>query len=162
MQLVSDALRTEEIYVSQMEANPIRMSRLSTIRLSIIRGEGRMPGNVEKRRVTDARGQLTEEAEYVDGVLNGKRILWSSAGVKLGEAEYQGGKLHGRSQLWNEAGQLVMDAHYVNGELDGPYLSWWDNGNRKEQGQFRHGSRTGTYRWFNLDDSLHSEQRYNG
>jgi antitoxin component YwqK of YwqJK toxin-antitoxin module len=114
----------------------------------------------EKRRIVDHDGLLVEEAHYLNGLLHGKRTLWSPRGVKIGEADYQGGKLHGHSLLWNEEGQLMVDAYYADDELHGSYVSIWDNAAVKEQGHYKHGARVGIYRWFAQDGKLESEHKY--
>lgn len=140
------------------------MSRPSTTPSSITRAKessvSSKADGTNIKRILDDHGQLVEEAHYVNGLLQGKRILWSPAGIKIGEADYQDGKLHGRSVLWNETGNKILDACYESGELHGPYSSWWDNGIVKEQGCFKNGKRVGVYRWFTQGGKLLSEQSY--
>jgi antitoxin component YwqK of YwqJK toxin-antitoxin module len=52
--------------------------------------------NVEIRKFYNDQGGLSEEAEYVNGVLHGKRIYWHENGQKIGEADFFNGKLEGK------------------------------------------------------------------
>jgi antitoxin component YwqK of YwqJK toxin-antitoxin module len=60
----------------------------------------------------DGAGNVTSEAEFVDGLQNGVSREWSGSGQLRSETEYFHGSRHGCSRTWHESGQLASEAQY--------------------------------------------------
>ena len=113
---------------------------------------------VRERR--DARGRLIERYEMKDGLLQGRRQIWSPTGQLLVETYYRNGKPHGLARTWNVHGQLVSRITYRNGRHSGPFTIWWDNGRIKEQGTYFNDRRVGWYVWFDADGTQLGRHHY--
>ena len=62
-------------------------------------------------------GNIQWEADYQNGKLHGKYIVWDVNGNKLWEDNYQNGKKHGKSINWYENGNKCWEENYLNGKL---------------------------------------------
>src|SRR4051794_15293939 len=53
-----------------------------------------------------ANGELRAEAEFVEGVLNGRMLTWYPSGRVESEGNFRNGVIHGERREWSEGGHL--------------------------------------------------------
>ena len=58
-------------------------------------------------------GQIEAEANYKDGILDGKTTYWHKNGQIDFEENYKDGKEDGRWTTWHENGQIMIEANYI-------------------------------------------------
>jgi antitoxin component YwqK of YwqJK toxin-antitoxin module len=118
----------------------------------------------------ELRGELRAEGLVVDGVPQGRWMLfdsdgrrifsgefgtagepiglwtWShSDGQPLVEGAFQAGAPDGVWQEWYANGELASQSEFSGGLLAGPASEWFDNGAPKQQGGFAEGERVGLW-----------------
>lgn len=94
---------------------------------------GKKHGSIVK--IND-RGNLTERAQYVNGQLNGPRMLYNNSRIAE-DAIYQDGQLHGKRTVYYQDGKTL-----------------------KEEGNFKDGKRHGINKWYNEDGEVTIEYEY--
>ena len=94
--------------------------------------EGQLTG---KRLVYYNNDQLAEEANYVNGVLEGISKWYSLKGVVLKEFIYKQGELDGISKVNNGKGELLVEGYYKSGKKVGIW-KYYENGQLKEEKDF--------------------------
>lgn len=77
---------------------------------------------------SDDRGNITEKAFYINGVLEGKKMVYNRTRVK-------------------------EESEYVNGKLDGTRKLYYDNGKLQEEGSFKAGQRDGVTTWYDQEEN---------
>ncbi|MFZ1705499.1 MAG: hypothetical protein WAT79_14215 [Saprospiraceae bacterium] len=89
---------------------------------------------------------LYELAEYKNGLLVGKRILYHPNGkTEVIEQYNEEGKLHGVYQVFYDNGQLMTDKNYINNELEGEVRVYYKTGKLKEVVQFKDSQENGAF-----------------
>ena len=85
----------------------------------------------------DDKNNLKERAYYVDGILEGERMLYNRSRIK-------------------------EIAFYKNGKLEGERKMYYENGNDKlqEESFFKNGERHGTSKWYDQDGNVTIEYEY--
>lgn len=72
------------------------------------------------------------------------------------QAQYKDGMLEGRSLSWYEDGTKESERYYEQGEKDGLHLGWWPNGKIRFEYQFKAGLYHGTFKeWYENGKPLH-------
>jgi antitoxin component YwqK of YwqJK toxin-antitoxin module len=64
---------------------------------------------------TDADGRLVAEAQFVAGLLNGRKTTWYPSGQIESEGVYRHGVTHGERRQWSENGRLRLWVRAENG-----------------------------------------------
>ena len=88
------------------------------------------------------------EAEYLNGVLNGKKTIWHENGVKSYEAFYKDGQQIGWELSWYESGKKQSETNYGNGLEQKKYTSYYESGKIKKITEFIEGKRIQSTEWY--------------
>jgi len=91
--------------------------------------EGLLTG---KRLVYYKTGVLAEEANYVNGQLQGVSKWYSLNKIVLKEFVYENSELHGSSKYFNGKGELLIEGNYKKGKKSGIW-KYYENGKLKEE-----------------------------
>lgn len=65
---------------------------------------------------------LCQQGTFVDGVENGKWLLFYPDGTILNTQDFVNGKLHGEFITYDKYGKIEIKGNYVDGERDGEWL----------------------------------------
>lgn len=108
-------------------------------------------------------GTVQEEANYLEGKLNGKRTIYRETGEKEIEEHYQNdilegeysvfypsgakeiemtysnGKISSMLKKYYESGQLMEEVTMNDNEVDGPFKEYYENGALQWEGNYRNG-----------------------
>ena len=66
-------------------------------------------------------GQLQEEANYTNGLLDGKRMLYYDNGVLMVEENHASGEYHGIYTSYYPSGNIESKGSYVNSIMEGKW-----------------------------------------
>jgi len=72
-------------------------------------------------------GTLRKEADFVDGMLEGKMTWWYENGQKELEDCYVANLRHGTHHAWHDHGQLMTQGECTHGQRQGSWYWWHDN-----------------------------------
>ena len=90
-------------------------------------GKGTFEGN-SKRSGTwnfyNAKGEIRESAEYANGELNGRNVIYYPNGRKKIIANYADGLLDGEYLYYTDKGALLQKKYFKEGALDGLFRSY--------------------------------------
>ena len=111
----------------------------------------------------------SEEADYLDGKLNGVRTFWYTDGDKIQEEEYLHGVLNGTVTYWYGNGNKLEEinylngklnatkiekSEYLNGELSGTKTTWRQDGTRLEKADYINGKLDGAIKSWNSNNQM--------
>jgi len=88
-------------------------------------------------------GKKIAEGEYKDNIENKKWSYFFPNSNLSEEAEFNLGKLNGTRKLYYENGKLKSEANYKSGELDGLKKEFFDNGNLQSSCTYLNGKKSG-------------------
>ena len=83
-------------------------------------------------------GQLEYEANYKDGILDGKYKRWYQNGKLESEGKYKNDKKEGLWKRWEENG-FYNEYNYKEGRLEGSHKRWDDNGQICGESNYKNG-----------------------
>jgi MORN repeat protein len=114
------------------------------------------PANYSGLWVTwSPKGFVGSEAQYMNGLLHGKRLYYGRNGNKWSELNFVKGKIHGASKRWYPNKQLQRESMCQNGKLNGQVKSWTESGELIATGEHKEGERfEGTFARFNSDHKI--------
>ena len=98
--------------------------------------ENYMDGKLEGEKVIYfENGTPTEKSFYKNGKLHGEQLIYSEKGVLLKKFTYNEGNLHGPARFYNGKAELLIEGEYRNDKHYGLW-KYYENGNLKEQKDF--------------------------
>lgn len=105
-------------------------------------------------------GILLEEANYVEGKLNGERIIYNAEGKKEISEIYENDILNGPLKEFYENGKMKMLGNYKNNVLSGTVNVFYPSGKLKEEVQFEDNMEDGPFKEFHENGNLKWEGTY--
>jgi len=93
-----------------------------------------------KRFVYYKNGKLTEEANYIDGSIEGVSKWYSKEGVLLKAFIYENNELHGLAKYYAEDGVMLVQGSYKRGKKTGVW-KYYNNGRLVKQKDFTYVSK---------------------
>jgi uncharacterized protein len=93
-------------------------------------------------------GQLKEEKNLKDGVLNGISRTYHENGMLEKEDNYDNGIRNGLSKRYYDSGQLENELTWDQGKRKGAFKSYYENGILKEQTYYTNDDRNGQYFYY--------------
>ena len=115
----------------------------NAIKVAFVKGK-----KVGKEQAWYANGQLSAEAKYHHGQLDGLAHSWYENGQLAETIHYAQGKRTGHYQEWDSNGQQISDLNYKNDQLDGKATLWYSNGKKRFSGHFKQGLKSGVINKF--------------
>jgi antitoxin component YwqK of YwqJK toxin-antitoxin module len=108
----------------------------------------------EYRREFYEDGTLKYEAQYKDGLLDGKKQGYYPTGELKVVSHYRENKLHGPYRELYENGQIKVLAYYENGQKHGDYQSFYEDGSSEIKGNYVDGLADGDFKEWNRDGNM--------
>ncbi len=99
--------------------------------------DGKQMGPVLK---FDSRGNVTEEASYLEGELHGKTVKYRY-GIKVAERNYKMGKPHGKQLDFYDSGKIMQIAEFKDGVQDGLFEYYTPEGEKQMSYQYKNGQK---------------------
>jgi len=84
---------------------------------------------------------LVSQANFRDGKLNGKWVIYDANKRKLSEWEFTDGRRHGRSTWWYAKGTKMREINYDDGSIDGEFNEWDRAGQQVTNDRYEDGRR---------------------
>lgn len=106
-----------------------------------------------RARGWDRKGVVIRDETWVDGALDGDRVVGAKRSMQFTESWDHGVRTGARTIILH--GEVVVEEHYQDGKLHGTYTTWRDQDTRREAGTYRHGERHG--RWTGFDKAGEKE-----
>jgi antitoxin component YwqK of YwqJK toxin-antitoxin module len=91
---------------------------------------------------------------YVNGKLEGNKIVYFPDGKVAEEVAYKNGLKNGTSKIYSKAGTLKEESVYVDGLMQGPYKVYDDNGSVIINGQYKKDKKNGFWKYYNGNNVL--------
>lgn len=93
------------------------------------------------------------ELSYVDGQREGPFRQWWPSGPQAVEGAFFQGSQHGRWKNWFDSDPPVvsLDAGFFYGQYDGAFADYYEDGKPKTIGEYRVGTRIGTWHHYDAD-----------
>lgn len=111
------------------------------------------------RIYSEANGALLSEETYVDNLLHGLvKVYYPDTGATAEETNYQNGQKQGSARRFFPSGQLQSETSYSNDLPDGVFVAYFVNGQKQTEGLFIHGLKSGTWRIWDEQGNLISEE----
>ena len=132
--------------------------------------DGRLVESYERDKVTllrqglyrnyDERGNLLEEANYVNDTLNGSRRMFYPDGQVQIEEQYAMGNFIGSYRSYYPDGQLEQEGTYIGNEMTGPWKRYYEDGQLLESVEFRGNEENGPFVEYYPNGKLKAEGTY--
>lgn len=108
----------------------------------------------------DVDGVLMEEAEFVDGALEGTRKRYYPDGTLQAEETLRAGQLHGPYRSYYPDGTLETESEYVEHDIEGTLTGYYRDGARKEEVTMAGSRAVGPFREWHPNGALKAEGQY--
>lgn len=110
----------------------------------------------------DSQGQIMEEANYSNDVLEGKRTLYFSSGKVEAIENYKNGQIEGTYQAFYDDSQqlLELEGEYINGTMQGSWKRYYKNGQLMEDVIFADNEENGPFIEYFEDGKLKAKGSY--
>lgn len=105
-------------------------------------------------------GILLEEANYVEGKLDGERILYNNKGIKEVSEIYKSDVLNGPLKEFHENGKLKLLGTYTDNVLAGKVNVFYPTGKLKEEVLFVNNIEEGPFKEFHENGKIKWEGTY--
>jgi antitoxin component YwqK of YwqJK toxin-antitoxin module len=105
-------------------------------------------------------GILLEKANYVEGKLNGERIIYNAKGEKEISENYESDVLNGPLKEFHSNGKMKMLGVYTDNVLSGTVNVFYPSGKLKEEVQFVNNVEEGPFKEFHENGKLKWEGTY--
>ncbi|MEM9544935.1 MAG: toxin-antitoxin system YwqK family antitoxin [Bacteroidota bacterium] len=105
-------------------------------------------------------GILLEQANYVEGKLNGERIIYNAKGEKEVSEIYENNELNGPFKEFHPNGKLKFLGTYTKNVLAGKVNVFYPSGKIKEEVQFADNVEDGPFKEFHENGNLKWEGTY--
>lgn len=108
----------------------------------VIKNTGQRHGHYQK---LNEEGQLLEEADYMIGALNGKRILYyPSQDTQIVET-HENGIFQGPYRSFYPGNKLRLKGDYIDNQMQGIWKMYYDTGELKEEVTFENNMENGPF-----------------
>lgn len=91
-----------------------------------------------------ANGKKSYQASYINGQINGKKLVFFTTGQLYFDIEYYYNEYNGSYKEYYPNGKINREINYVNGDINGTYKIYFENGNLKKESYYinntKHGS----------------------
>lgn len=111
-------------------------------------------------RLYNDRGELTEEANYQDGELEGLRILYNENGDTNAVETHRAGQFAGPYRSYYAGNQIKQRGQYTDDAMSGRWMSYYPNGRVKEIVTFADNRENGPFREWYENGTLAAEGSY--
>jgi antitoxin component YwqK of YwqJK toxin-antitoxin module len=108
----------------------------------------------------DTSQKLTEEGNYLNGKLHGKRILYDSLGNKEIEERYDGGNFEGIYSSFYPDGSTKLTGSYENNQMEGIWRKYYQNGQLMEEVEMHESNENGPFKEFYENGNIKAEGTY--
>jgi antitoxin component YwqK of YwqJK toxin-antitoxin module len=105
-------------------------------------------------------GNLKESALYVNGNLDGERLLYLPSGVLEISENYADGQMNGDYTVYHENGKPNLILNYIAGQVQGTGKKYFENGQLEELVQFVDNEENGPFQEFYENGQVHWEGQY--
>jgi len=105
-------------------------------------------------------GILLEEANYLEGKLNGERLIYNAKGEKEISEIYENDILNGPLKEFHGNGKMKMLGKYTDNVLSGTVSVFYPSGKLKEEVQFADNVEEGPFKEFHENGKLKWEGTY--
>lgn len=105
-------------------------------------------------------GEKFEEANYINGVLEGSRTIFHKNGHPEMKETYKEGILIDTHYTYYENGQLEISAPYSEGQLNGQLTAYYENGKVKEVVTMEGGNENGPFKEYYENGQIHWQGNY--
>ncbi|MDF1695764.1 MAG: toxin-antitoxin system YwqK family antitoxin [Saprospiraceae bacterium] len=105
-------------------------------------------------------GILLEESMYVEGKLNGERIIYNEKGEKEVSEIYTNDVLNGTLREYYPNGKMKLTGTYTNNVLSGTVNVFYPSGKLKEEVQFLDNKEDGPFKEFHENGNIKWEGTY--
>jgi antitoxin component YwqK of YwqJK toxin-antitoxin module len=105
-------------------------------------------------------GILLEEANYVEGKLEGERILYNAKGAKEISEIYLNNALNGPIKEFHENGKIRMTGVYKDNVLSGTVNVYYPSGSIREEVQFENNAEEGPFKEYHENGNIKWEGTY--
>ena len=78
------------------------------------------------------------EWDFTDGKRDGMSTWWFASGLKMREITYEKGTIHGQFNEWDRNGKQVREDRYVEGRLLSPRTEYYSPGRKRAEGMVMH------------------------
>ena len=102
------------------------------------------------------------ETQYVNGLLNGKNLIWSAKGKLIHEEFFCEGFRTSTQKEWYLDGNIKCIAEYKAGQLHGMRRTWHRNGQLKSEELFEGGRKNGISRQWDIQGRIWRRIAYLG
>jgi len=110
-----------------------------------------------------ANGKKSFQASYVNGQINGKKLVFYTSGLPYFEIEFYYNEYNGMFKEYHPNGKLKMELTYVNGDKNGVCKIYYDNGSLKKETFYLNNLKHGTeFVYDNSGKRLNSYLNING
>lgn len=106
-------------------------------------------------------GTLFMEAEYKDGLLDGKVTTYYNNEIIQSIEHYKAGKYHGKVVNYYPNGKPSEDLSYKNDYMNGPAIYYYENGNIQSRGSYDDCKQTGYWEYYYENGELKRTGKYN-
>lgn len=103
------------------------------LQYAIINNTGERHGRFTK---LDQQGILLEEARYLQGKLDGKRILYYPNQDTLIVETHVDGQFQGLYRTYHPGNQLKLEGNYINNQMQGTWKMYYETGELQEEVTF--------------------------
>jgi antitoxin component YwqK of YwqJK toxin-antitoxin module len=129
----------------------------NSLTYSILAGSEIKHGTVER---TSPKGVLLEQMEYLNGKLEGLRILYTAKGDTQIVETYRHGVFEGPYKLYHPNGKLKTLGQYLNNSMDGTWNQYYETGVLKESVTFDNNLENGPFKEYHPNGKLSVEGNY--
>ncbi|MBT8232310.1 MAG: toxin-antitoxin system YwqK family antitoxin [Saprospiraceae bacterium] len=105
-------------------------------------------------------GEIQETATYVNGKLEGERIIYHKNGKPEIREFYKDDVLEGDYFSYYENGQIEISSKYSNGVMNGPLTKYYENGKVQEKVQMVDNTENGPFKEYFENGQIHWEGQY--
>lgn len=105
-------------------------------------------------------GILLEEANYIEGKLEGQRILYDDKGTKEISENYTNDFLNGPCYVYHPNGNIKMESTYKDNVLSGLVKVYYPSGKLKEEVQFVDNVEDGPFKEYHENGNIKWEGNY--
>jgi antitoxin component YwqK of YwqJK toxin-antitoxin module len=105
-------------------------------------------------------GNLMEERLYVNGKLNGVRLLYNEDGILEIEEHYENDQFNGLYIAYFNTGGIRVRGQYKNNQMTGEWCYFYENGTIKELVTFENNMENGPFKEYYPNGSLKAKGNY--
>lgn len=107
-------------------------------------------------------GVLIAEENYLDGKLQGERLIYSPTGKVVVRENYVADRFEGTYTSYDSLGNKSLEGEYIDGAMNGYWYGFYPNGQLKEQVMFKNNAEEGPFREWYGDGTPKASGQYAG